>query len=46
MHKSLHLRYIVAAAEHRSIRREVVARNGVRPALSKRVREREDLFDV
>jgi DNA-binding transcriptional LysR family regulator len=38
----LHLRYVVAAAEHRSFRRAAAALNITQPTLSKRIRELEE----
>lgn len=41
-----HLRYVIAAAEHRSFRRAAAALNVTQPTLSKRVRELEDRLGV
>jgi DNA-binding transcriptional LysR family regulator len=41
-----HLRYVVAAAEHRSFRRAAAALNITQPTLSKRIREVEDRLSV
>src|SRR5262245_1475021 len=41
-----HLRYLVAAAEHRSFRRAASSLNVAQPTLSKRIRELEDRLAV
>lgn len=41
-----HLRYVAAAAEHRSFRRAATALNVTQPTLSKRIRELEDRLGV
>jgi len=41
-----HLRYIVAAAEHRSFRRAAAALNVTQPTLSKRIRDCEERLGV
>jgi DNA-binding transcriptional LysR family regulator len=42
----VHLRYLIAAAEHRSFRRAATMLNVTQPTLSKRVRELEDWLGV
>lgn len=42
----LHLRYVVAAAEHRSFRRAAAALNITQPTLSKRIRDLEERLGV
>jgi len=41
-----HLRYVVAAAEHRSFRRAAAALNITQPTLSKRIRELEERLGI
>jgi DNA-binding transcriptional LysR family regulator len=42
-----HLRYVIAAAEHRSFRRAAAAALDItQPTLSKRIRELEDRLDI
>ena len=42
----VHLRYLVAAAQHRSFRRAAIARRIAQPTLSKRIRELEDSLGI